>query len=62
MTPAELAAAAGEMAAILEREPELSDFGFGVFGPRKWRVLQFLRIAANFYGEAPRSPIHGTNT
>lgn len=34
MTPAEIATAASDMAAVLEREPQLSDFGFGVFDPR----------------------------
>jgi hypothetical protein len=30
MTPAEMTAAASDMAAVLERQPQLSDFGFGV--------------------------------
>jgi len=34
-TQEQIAAAAGDMARILEREPELGDFGFGVFGPRR---------------------------
>jgi hypothetical protein len=34
MASAEMAAAASDMAAVLEREPHLSDFGFGVFDPR----------------------------
>jgi len=34
MTPTEIVAAAADMAGILEREPQLGDFGFGVFEPR----------------------------
>ena len=33
-SPAELAAAAIDMERVLEREPQLGDFGFGVYAPR----------------------------
>ena len=35
LTPAELAAATIDMERVLEREPQLGDFGFGVFDPRR---------------------------
>jgi hypothetical protein len=34
-SPAELAAAAVDMDLVLEREPQLGDFGFGVYAPRR---------------------------
>jgi hypothetical protein len=34
LTPAELASAAIDMDRVLEREPQLGDFGFGVWDPR----------------------------
>ena len=35
LTPAELAAAAIDMDRVLEREPQLGDFGFGVWDSRR---------------------------
>jgi hypothetical protein len=43
LTPAELATAAIDMDLVLEREPQLGDFGFGVYAP--WSKTREERVA-----------------
>jgi hypothetical protein len=56
-TPAELASAAIDMDRVLEREPQLGDFGFGVWDPRSKtpaeRAAELLRDREDM--RAPRS-------